>query len=314
MQHRETPVSSRRAAREAQARYRVLHDCACVHGPSLAHRHVRFQGTVAHLEAEADLHRHLEVIDFAVAQDFVQGLAVPARLDEAHQQRLDAGDRVDPVVGGGAVLLGADVEEGVLAIDRHHLISVTLGSRGVLHFEVEDSGPAMPVQPAGPTFDEDSWGEYDEDVVVGIGDDCAVLRRGNILEVITTDCLGEGTHFQPGWLSMGDIGFKAMAVNISDVAAMGAGDVAHDGEPEPAARGLRLAVGSRLVEAVEDLLEILVGNAAPGVGDPDRHPIASRLDDDHDPTSGLGVGQGVADQIEQDLPYLPGIAYQAEVG
>ena len=64
--------------------------------------------------------------------------------------------------------------------------------------------------------------EYDEDVVVGIGDDCAVLRRGNILEVITTDCLVEGTHFQPGWLSMEDIGFKSLAVNISDVAAMGA--------------------------------------------------------------------------------------------
>lgn len=64
--------------------------------------------------------------------------------------------------------------------------------------------------------------EYDEDVVVGIGDDCAVLRRGNILEVITTDCLVEGTHYQPGWLSMGDIGWKSLAVNVSDVAAMGA--------------------------------------------------------------------------------------------
>jgi thiamine-monophosphate kinase len=64
--------------------------------------------------------------------------------------------------------------------------------------------------------------EYDGDVVVGIGDDCAVLRRGNILEVITTDCLVEGTHYRPGWLSMGDIGWKSLAVNISDVAAMGA--------------------------------------------------------------------------------------------
>jgi thiamine-monophosphate kinase len=65
-------------------------------------------------------------------------------------------------------------------------------------------------------------GRRGDDVVVGIGDDCAVLKRGSILEAITTDCLVEGTHFQPGWLSMEDIGWKSLAVNISDVAAMGA--------------------------------------------------------------------------------------------
>jgi thiamine-monophosphate kinase len=62
---------------------------------------------------------------------------------------------------------------------------------------------------------------HSDDVVLGIGDDCAVLRRGPLLEVLTTDCLVEGTHYEPGWMTMNDIGWKAMAVNVSDIAAMG---------------------------------------------------------------------------------------------
>jgi thiamine-monophosphate kinase len=62
---------------------------------------------------------------------------------------------------------------------------------------------------------------HGEDVVLGIGDDCAVLRRGAVLEVLTTDCLVEGSHYEHTWLSMVDIGWKALAVNVSDIAAIG---------------------------------------------------------------------------------------------
>jgi thiamine-monophosphate kinase len=58
---------------------------------------------------------------------------------------------------------------------------------------------------------------------VGIGDDAAVLvpDRG-ALQVLTTDALVEGIHFDRRFSTLNDVGYKALAVNLSDVAAMGA--------------------------------------------------------------------------------------------
>ena len=61
-----------------------------------------------------------------------------------------------------------------------------------------------------------------DDVVLGIGDDAAVLRvpPGQQL-VVCADTLNEGVHF-PAGTAAADIGWKALAVNLSDLAAMGA--------------------------------------------------------------------------------------------
>ena len=58
------------------------------------------------------------------------------------------------------------------------------------------------------------------EIVVAVGDDCAVLRLGEVLWVAAADMLIEGRHFKE-WASPEDVGYKAVAVNVSDVAAMG---------------------------------------------------------------------------------------------
>jgi len=58
--------------------------------------------------------------------------------------------------------------------------------------------------------------------VVGIGDDCAVIAATDLQTVITTDALVEGVHFIRAKILPADLGYKAVATNLSDVAAMGA--------------------------------------------------------------------------------------------
>jgi thiamine-monophosphate kinase len=61
-----------------------------------------------------------------------------------------------------------------------------------------------------------------DQVVIGPGDDAAVLRTGDGRVVATTDLLAEGRHFRRAWSSAYDIGRKAAAQSLADVVAMGA--------------------------------------------------------------------------------------------
>lgn len=59
------------------------------------------------------------------------------------------------------------------------------------------------------------------ELVAGIGDDAAVIAPGPNPWLVTTDLLVEGVHFKLDYLSPGDVGHRAMAANLSDIAAMG---------------------------------------------------------------------------------------------
>ncbi len=75
----------------------------------------------------------------------------------------------------------------------------------------------------------DALGITDRDALVqGIGDDAAVYRIGDgpdgtaRVHVVTTDALVEGVHFDRTFAPLGTLGYKAIAVNVSDIVAMNA--------------------------------------------------------------------------------------------
>jgi thiamine-monophosphate kinase len=119
---------------------------------------------------------------------------------------------------------------------------------------------------------------------LGIGDDSALIALGDDA-VATHDMLVEGVHFRRATISTRDLGAKALAVNVSDIAAMGAVPVAalvglgvphgmtddevddlYAGMEEVAAHhGVTIAGGDVTTAPVLVLAVTALGRAAPGV-------------------------------------------------
>ncbi len=89
-----------------------------------------------------------------------------------------------------------------------------------------------------------------EDVLIGPGDDAAIVKVFDGYVVATTDMAVEGIHFRRDWSSAKQVGQKIAAANLADLVSMGARPtallVALGAPPElPAAWALELAVGLR---------------------------------------------------------------------
>lgn len=62
---------------------------------------------------------------------------------------------------------------------------------------------------------------YDPDLLIGIGDDACAWQSDNAVNLATTDSLVESVHFDSSLTNWSDLGYKALAINLSDIAAMG---------------------------------------------------------------------------------------------
>lgn len=130
--------------------------------------------------------------------------------------------------------------------------------------------------------------EAPEALIVGVGDDAAVWKAGDTALIATTDTMVEGVHFLKGAAPYEDVGWKALAVSVSDIAAMGgaplfalvaialpsntpvaAVDALYDGLRECArAYGVTIA-GGDVVRAPQIVITVaLIGRAEEREGEP----------------------------------------------
>lgn len=115
---------------------------------------------------------------------------------------------VPPLERRWAINVGELGEFGLLARIRRRLDAGAAGGDG----STRDGGGAGSPEPS----------EASRQVPLGPGDDAAVVAAPDGRVVVSTDLLVQDRHFRLDWSTGGDIGHKAAAQNLADIAAMGA--------------------------------------------------------------------------------------------
>lgn len=87
--------------------------------------------------------------------------------------------------------------------------------------------------------------QYQASTLKGVGDDAAVIDDGENVVLVSTDLLMEGIHFDLSYSPLAHLGYKSVAVNVSDIAAM-------NGTPTQIVVGLGLS-NRFSVEAIDEL-------------------------------------------------------------
>ena len=86
---------------------------------------------------------------------------------------------------------------------------------------------------------------YNDSTLKGIGDDAAVIKIGDLCQLVSTDLLIEGVHFDLAYAPLKHLGYKAVVANLSDICAMNV---------VPSQITVSLALSNRFpLEAVEEL-------------------------------------------------------------
>ncbi len=137
------------------------------------------------------------------------------------------------------------------------------------------AGPAIPPSRmsalgSGPEFDRIRRIIARLGPVAGpIGDDCAVIPEGPGRLVASSDLSVEGVHFRTEWLTLTEIGWRAAAAALSDLAAEGAsavGVLVSLGVPPGAAEGEPAEIMAGVGEAVASVGGVVLGGDLSGAG------------------------------------------------